>query len=305
MEGQVFVVVPAGDSVPLSLVEVQVFERESISRFLEERETAVEEARKLLERKLEEGRAGLVAAREAREREIERIRARRAAIKEEKREFLEQVSDTIEDYRQRILANEAFIIDLDETPQAPEGIPTRQEFAAYSERLERWYSMARSEREAWQVVLKGQNEDLESAIAEQRAERAERLESWEVERKELAASIETHDEAVVAAERALREVEAERRSFPSVADYFEGLPNPELRVRTDANGEFTLVLSRNRPAALVARVNREIRGNREQHAWLLWLDPAKQEPGKILLSNHNSMDLQDAAETLAVTTEGM
>ncbi len=299
IEGQVFVTVPDGDSVPLSLVPVEVYDRDSIARFLEERDREIEERRGALEEAVAEREAELAAALREQERRAESLAGRRESIAVEREAFLAGLSEELDEYRNKILANESFIIDLDATPQPPEGVPGREEFEAYRERLERWYSMRRSEREAWQEVLKRQNEELENAIDEARERRKTGLAAWDEELANLEDALNEAAAAVSDAEEALKQAKEEQRRYPSMGEYFAGLPNPEFKVRTDANGDFLLVLRANRQVAVVARVNREIRGEAEEHAWLLWLDPGRRQPGKVLMSNHNSISFQRGREALA------
>lgn len=299
VSGQVFVTGPQGESVPLSLVAVRGYERDSVAGFLERREEEIEVRKAEMRRREDELREAVDAAKEAREEAEAHYGQRHAAIERERAEFHEETSRRIESYEERIRNNETFIIDLDGTPQAPEGIPTREEYEAFRERRDRWFSMTRDEREAWREVLGQQIEDLAAAIEEVREERRKRVESWDDELAALSAEVEEREAAIAEAERALTRAVEARSGFPTVAEFFEGLPPAPAEVRTDANGEFALFLPESRRVALVALVDREIRGNRERHGWLLWVDPARQSRQRILLSNHNSILLDGSPEEVA------
>lgn len=298
LEGQVFVVSADGESIPLSLVTVRVFERDSITRFLDEREAEIVERKEKLKKEIEEHEREVVEAKRRRREAVEEYRVVRTAIEQERKAYLDEVALRTERHEARIEGNETLIHELNEIPRPPDGVPTRAEFEAYQERRDRWYSMLAPEREIWREALVEQNEELARILENLEIEQEERIASWEEKEKSLIVAMEEYDEAIAEAERAVRELQERRARFPSVNEYFQGLPDPAFRVRTDANGEFLVVLPENRRMALVAQVNREIRDARENHTWFLWVDPAGDQRQKILLSNHNTLTLEEDFEDL-------
>ena len=299
VSGQVFLVLPDGDSQPLSLVTVRVFERSAMVRFMEEREEVIQDRiDRLAEREAErrEKRDAAIAARD--DAEV-RYRERREEVALQTESLERETRRHIAEHRETIRKNENFMVDLAETPQPPEGIPTREEYRAFHERRELWFSMNRSEREAWQEALASQIENLEEAIETIQEEQTLRLRGWEEELGSLRADVEEHRTAVSAAEAALAETVAAREAFPSVFDFFQELPGFSDTLRTDANGEFGIKLPAGERKALLAMVDREIRGEREKHCWLIWIDPSRYDGRKLLLSNHNALTWDSRADASA------
>ena len=289
MSGQVFLVLPDGDSQPLSLVTVRLFERPAMVGFMEEREEAIQARMDQLADREAERREKRDAAIAARDEAEVRYRERREEVALQTESLERETRRRLAEHRDTIRRNEAFMVDLAETPQPPEGIPTREEFEAFRERRELWFSMNRSEREAWQEALASQIENLREMIETIQEEQTRRLRGWEEELAAMRADVEELRTAVSAAEEALAVSVAAREEFPSVFDFFQELPDFADKLRTDANGEFAVNLPAGERKALLAMVDREIRGEREQHCWLIWIDPSRHDGRKLLLSNHNAL----------------
>lgn len=299
VEGQVFVLAPDGDSVPLSLVRVRVFERDAMVAFLNRREEEIAARTEEMRGREEELRNRLAAAEEARDAMAERYRERLAEIEREAAELSEETDRRIDEYREQIRSNESFVIDLDGTPQAPEGIPSPEEYRAFQERRERWFSMSRAEREAWREVLMQQTGELVQAIETAREDRAERVGAWDAEVESLRAELGDSETEFAEAERELNEAVEAHSRYPSTATFFEDLPPATTEIRTDADGAFVLRLPEKPAVALLGLVDREVRGRREEHGWFVWVDPAAHTGRKVLLSNHNSISMgEDPADLL-------
>ncbi len=299
MSGQVFLMMPDGDSQLLSLVAVRVFDRSDMRRFLRDREEVIDARMGLLADREAEKKAQHDVAITAREEAEARLRQRRDEVAREREALERELGRRIADHRGSIRQNEAFIIDLTETPQPPEGIPTREEYQAFSERRERWFSMNRSEREAWREALGTQNRNLEQAIEAIEEELNAQLLRWEEELNSLRAELEARQAAEAEAEAPWREAVASREAFPTIFDFFQDLPEFTDMVRTDANGEFALNVSKGEQKAILAMVDREIQGNREKRCWLLWVDPARYDGRKLLLSNHNAITWDSRPESFS------
>ncbi len=293
LAGQVFLHGGPGDSRPLSLVRIRAYDGGEMERYLEDREEALRDEREALIRGEEAAHEALSEARAALEEQRELIARGERDAERERAETARRVRDR----QERIRENEMLINELLEAPEVPEGIPTREEYQAFQQRREHWYSMTASERAAWREALEETNEELESdieALSEREVregeERAAALDG-------LRAGLEDYYAAVIEAEANLERAEVEREAFPSLAAVFRDLPEEIDQVRTDANGEFALRLPKNRRLALVALW----RDGERERGWLLWIDPAEQEGRRVLLSDHNAMKPDDTWESLSGT----
>jgi hypothetical protein len=88
--------------------------------------------------------------------------------------------------------------------------------------------------------------------------------------------------------------------YGSAAFYFNGLPDPVTSAKTDADGRFTLFISRERRVALAAHASRQVSNKKEEYYWLVWVSLDEKPPGNIFLSNDNMTDV--GAKDSVITT---
>lgn len=88
--------------------------------------------------------------------------------------------------------------------------------------------------------------------------------------------------------------------YGSAAFYFNGLPGPITSAKTDADGRFTLFISRERRVALAAHASRQVSNKKEEYYWLVWVSLDEKPPGNIFLSNDNMTDV--GAKDSVITT---
>ena len=97
-------------------------------------------------------------------------------------------------------------------------------------------------------------------------------------------------------------LKSKQNYYGSAAFYFNGLPDPTTSAKTDADGRFTLFISRARRVALAARASRQVSNKKEEYYWLVWVSLDEKPPGNIFLSNDNMTDV-GAKDSVITTNE--
>lgn len=300
VEGQIFVVAPGGDNVPLGLVEVFFFEEGTITGFLAQRGREIEEKRQAIQTRLDLKEGELRDTVQARQGMREELQLLESDFIERRANLIEELDRMVESKTREIEGNKDFAEDMDVIPPPPEGAPSRAEFEAYEERRRKWLSMNREERMAWRAVLLQQNVDLQASIDERLQEGEEQMDRWDDTLAQIEIILENYDDAVLELEADIANLKHELGLFPTVEDYFEDLPVPLKKTRTDANGEFSVSLPSNRKTGLIATIRREVRERDEDHAWFLWVETAQGPHERMLLSNHNSLTEISGGEPLSL-----
>jgi len=100
----------------------------------------------------------------------------------------------------------------------------------------------------------------------------------------------------------LDSLKSKQNYYGSAAFYFNDLPDPITSAKTDADGRFTLFISRERRVALAAHASRQVSNKKEKYYWLVWVSLDEKPPGNIFLSNDNLTDV--GAKDSVITTNG-
>lgn len=286
MRGQVFVVLPTGESLRLGSVQVQVFEESVIRPHLENREAEIAARQAVLRERVHGIEEEIESQEQGQGQMEEAYRQREAEIRKELEELARAADERTAALEAKMKSNETFIANADSVPPPPAGIPTRQEYEDYSRRRAKWLSMSQKERQAWASVLASLNEDLAKEIKAIAAARETQVYAWADELQAL-------DEKILAAKQELEEAEKELvvareelEAVPAFEDYLVELPRSFREMRTDADGEFSIRLRSDRRYVLLAQTERLLRGETMRLHWFVWTSP-EDGAGRILLSNHN------------------
>jgi hypothetical protein len=284
--GQVFIVVPSGESMRLGSVEVLLFGDSAIAAHLKATEARIAQQQMTLGQRVAELEKEL-AIRQTALAEAEALYARRETeIRAELTAAVESAEAKARAITTKIASNKTFIVNADTVPAPPSGVPTREEFEEYSQRRTKWLSMSRTERQAWAQALTSMNGELEVSLQNLAAERDRQVYAWADELRAADEKIQSEGEAVGKAQAALAAAQEKLAPTPKHEAYLADLPKPLREIRTDADGEFTLTLPAGERYAIVARAERMIGGHPTEFRWFIWAAPG-QAGRKLLLSNHN------------------
>lgn len=287
LQGQVFVVVPSGESVRLGSVQVMLYEERAIQAHLAKRERVIAQRQEELESAVAELGESLKAARASRREAEENYMKREARIREELAALVERAEAKAAGIARKMVINEEFITHVDVLPSAPPGIPTREEYAQYESRRAKWLAMDRAERQAWGEVLSSHNEELEAELEKMATDREEQVFAWADELQLLDEAIGAAREEEAEAEGSLRVAEESLAAIPSYSDFLAELPAPAREIRTDADGEFSIALPAGGRYAILARSERRMQGEERAFQWFIWTTAGETYPRRVLLSNHN------------------
>lgn len=296
VSGQVFLVMPDGESLRLGSVRLEMYEAPVIRTHLVDREKELADRRLELQEQLEKLVEAERQTMEAHQAAEEKYRKREFEIRTELTAYVEQLEARKATIERKIKSNVAFIDSVDRLPPAPAGIPSPAEFQAYDERRRKWLSMDRQERVAWGAVLQSMNEELEAEITKMVAERDQKIYGMADELQALDEAIITLSEAKQTTTAQVGELRETLTRFPDYTDFMKGLPTPVARSRSDADGDFVFQLPRGKTYVLFAETERRIGGEMKRFQWLVETAPVAGGT-RILLSNHNLIT-SDAPENL-------
>ena len=83
------------------------------------------------------------------------------------------------------------------------------------------------------------------------------------------------------------DLESQRRRLASEEYFFEDLPPAAATATTDADGKFTLAISRTEQFGLIARGSRQLLKGIETYSWLVWVNLDGEAEKRLVLSNAN------------------
>lgn len=97
-----------------------------------------------------------------------------------------------------------------------------------------------------------------------------------------------------AAHQQYKELAIEYKNQRDAAKFVEGIESDISAVakviKTDADGNFTIDVTKGKRIAIFARAKRQVVGETEDYAWLIWVTPANAK--RLMLSNDNLLDTQ-------------
>ena len=298
IEGQIFLLDPEGSSIPLPLVEIQIFPQKRVQEHLQRRMREWGEQKEHLADnigEMKEGLAQILGMREDLERERQGLGER---LEEERNQIERSFADQTGPLMVLFESNLELIERMDVGPRLPQGIPTQAEYEIFQQNLTRWQDKTSEQRQVWKRELIAENAQLREIILEREMERNQRVERLRQREENTDRALRRLEEQVLAMEAEVREAEEVLDQPPALERLLEGLVRPERIVHSDANGYFAVTLADLRDRAVLARVNRTVRGEPVAHTWLLWITPRQTSGERLLLSTHNSVSGQIVEEWL-------
>lgn len=300
LSGQVFLVLPEGNSLRLASAEVLVFDVEAMNRFRSEAGRTMELHWMEMEHRHEVLQGELERIRDKRAEAEVAMQTRRAAIRDELHALREANETRLDQLRQTIETNRHFIDHVERMPDVPPGIPTRAQFEQYRANRAKWLAMSRDERRIWANALQGVNQRIEAEIREMEAEYDRRLAGWEGELEDLGQVIDHLRGSLGQAVEGISDHRDQMGRFPTLQEIMEWLPEPMGRTRTDADGEFVVRLPRGGEYSLLVRAPRPEPGRAGPLVWFVRADVDQSDGARVLLSNHNLTDGGDASEAFSL-----
>lgn len=290
IEGQVFLVNDEGLSVPLPLIEVQIYSQKRVQDHIVRREREWAESKDRLSGEIEGMQENLTNVRAM----YQELQAEQAGLNERirregeqiERRFIEQTNPLQILYE----SNVELIERMEIGPRLPQGIPSPAEYELFEQTMARWQEKTTAERQVWKRELEEENVQLRLIMAERLEERDNQLRRLREREQNTAQALRQLSRQLAELEKEVREAEKIVGQAVPQAGLLDGLSQPERIVHTDASGYFSITLSDLRDRALVARVNRRLQGETVAHTWLLWVNPRQKGGERILFSNHNSME---------------
>lgn len=92
----------------------------------------------------------------------------------------------------------------------------------------------------------------------------------------------------------------EASALTSGAFFFNGLPDGKIKIKTDADGKFSLRMKRGQRMALAAQSNRKIMGDDENYYWLIWVSLEGKSNKTIILSNDNLVEANPSESVIPI-----
>lgn len=301
VHGQMFILSPEGQVLRLGSVEVMIFEEREVGRYLDRTARGIGEQRLASSSRLDSARDVEARFRAERVKAESAYQERDREIREELDQFLKENDAQVERVEKEIAGNEAFIAQVGERPAPPAGIPSRSEYEEFAKRRSQWLSMSAGERESWAEVLVLANRELEMRVEEIQAKRESTLADWSAELQSLDAAVLRLGERIEEATVLVADLEEELAAIPGIEDYLTDLPPALHTARTDADGEFEVMLPSGKRYGLYARADRYLSGEVREYQWLVWMDTTSRHPEKVLLSNHNLL-LSGSEESILAGT---
>ncbi len=283
--GQIFTIGSGGESIRLGAVQVQVFPQAVIEAHLEERLAVLRRTRRILDDRVAEIREELDKEKARFEALVAEGDQRKSAAVAEIAALREEARKRIASIDASIAANEKEIAFWSDYPEPPPGIPLREEYEAYAKLRDRWLAVPAAERAAWTSALRGLTEELLAERAAVIAERDQAVEAAERDRKSIDADIAARQERQAKLRADLDEAIARAEQAPDFSALLAGLPKAAADTRTDASGEFQLNIPSDEPYVIFARTERRFSGEVRELTWLVRI--GVERPLRVLLSDHN------------------
>ncbi len=294
-KGQVFIVTRSAENIKLGLVDVLLFDEQTVSDFLQKKKPAVEKE------------VGLRA---------EGLR-RAETWQQEAQRALEQFQRTNEAFQPTFLEQKAQfstlkqeIWDLEHGPLNLRLAKIRQ-LEALQAQLRQSHNANDLDAAAEQVKKALDLQKEFDAIDLQEKENAPKIKKKEAQYAELdkqitAVSTSSEKKVTELSERVTlcnadcKKAKTAVMQFPTLDFYLsDPLPAPSMKTTTDADGKFEVKLPRKGRFAVFARASRSSESKTENYAWFFWLPSASDET-PLMLSNNNLVFAEYAGNVLPV-----